>query len=395
MKILFVFGTRPEAIKMAPLIKGFEQQGSEFNVKICVTGQHREMLDQVLEIFEIVPDYDLNIMKKGQDLYDVTIGVIAGMKDVLSDANPDIVLVHGDTTTSTAAALAAFYKRIPVGHVEAGLRTHNMYNPWPEEMNRNITGRIASYHFAPTATSKENLLKEAIPEENIFVTGNTVIDALLLTRDKIEGNQQLTAEIMEKMVNAGISAKQIQDWSDNTRKLVLITGHRRENFGEGFLNICHAIKELAQKFPEVDFVYPVHLNPNVRKPVADILLEAGLPNIAIIEPLDYMPFVFMMGKSYLILTDSGGVQEEAPSLGKPVLVMRETTERPEAVEAGTVRLIGTGKDAIIHHVSELLTDASVYNVMQKALNPYGDGFSSQRIIQQIALMKEKDSLATI
>lgn len=398
MKVLFVFGTRPEAIKMAPLIKGFEKYPEEFSVKICVTGQHREMLDQVLDIFEIEPDYDLNIMKKGQDLYDVTIGVIGGMRDVLNDADPDIVMVHGDTTTSTAAALAAFYKRIPVGHVEAGLRTHNKYNPWPEEMNRSLTGRIASYHFAPTITSRNNLLQEAIPEETIFVTGNTVIDALHLTLDKINNSGELATEIINNLVAAGISAQQIQSWgkgADGGRRLVLITGHRRENFGDGFLNICHAIRELALKFKEVDFVYPVHLNPNVRKPVSDILMAAGLPNIFIIEPLDYMPFVFMMSKSYLILTDSGGVQEEAPSLGKPVLVMRETTERPEAVEAGTVRLIGTAKEPVIHHVSELLTNEAVYNAMQKALNPYGDGLSSQRIIGQIAMIKEKNSLAAM
>lgn len=398
MKILFVFGTRPEAIKMAPLVKEFEKQAGEFNVKVCVTGQHREMLDQVLDIFEIVPDYDLNIMKKGQDLYDVTVGVIAGMRDVLTDAVPDIVLVHGDTTTSTAAALAAFYKRIPVGHVEAGLRTHNRYNPWPEEMNRNITGRISSYHFAPTITSKNNLLREAIPEEDIFVTGNTVIDALHLTLDKIENNGKLLTEITAKLVASGISVNQIREWEKGEaggRRLVLITGHRRENFGEGFSNICYAIKELAAEFPEVDFVYPVHLNPNVRKPVSDILTAAALPNIFIIEPLDYMPFVFMMSKSYLILTDSGGVQEEAPSLGKPVLVMRETTERPEAVEAGTVKLIGTDRAAVVHHVSQLLTDENIYNTMQKAINPYGDGLSSQRIVALMTAMKAKHHLVTI
>jgi UDP-N-acetylglucosamine 2-epimerase (non-hydrolysing) len=387
-RILLVFGTRPEAIKMAPLVKEFQLHPDKFETIVCVTAQHREMLDQVLNLFEINPDYDLNLMKQGQDLYDITSKVILGMRDVLSEVKPDLVLVHGDTTTSTASALAAFYQQIPVGHIEAGLRTHNIYSPWPEEMNRQITGRIATYHFSPTETSKSNLLKEGIKESNIFVTGNTVIDALHIVLEQIRTKPKLETTVLSLLSKNGISENLCSSWIDNKRKLVLITGHRRENFGEGFINICKAIKELAEKYPEVDFVYPMHLNPNVRKPISEVFGEISdnscnlRSNVHFIEPLEYLPFVYLMSKSYLVLTDSGGIQEEAPGLGKPVLVMRDTTERPEALEAGTVILVGTKKDVIFDKVSELIEDTKTYKTMSKANNPYGDGKSCQRIIEK-------------
>ena len=376
-KVLLVFGTRPEAIKMAPLVKKF-QEDSEFQTIVCVTAQHREMLDQVLDIFDIKPDYDLNIMKQGQDLYDITSRVLLGLRDVLNETNPDVVLVHGDTTTSTAAALAAFYKQIPVAHVEAGLRTNNIYSPWPEEMNRRITGRIATYHLAPTELSRQNLLKENVDNQNIIITGNTVIDALLWVVNKIKSDANLAETLQINIKNNGYDIDRIED----KRKLVLITGHRRENFGEGFRNICNAIKTLSIKYPDVDFVYPMHLNPNVRKPIAEIFGsdkdKSG--NTFFIEPLDYLNFVFLMEKADIILTDSGGIQEEAPSLGKPVLVMRDNTERPEALEAGTVKLVGTDYDKIINEVSELLENEESYNKMSKAVNPYGDGSACKRIV---------------
>ncbi|MBQ3595255.1 MAG: UDP-N-acetylglucosamine 2-epimerase (non-hydrolyzing) [Bacteroidales bacterium] len=376
-KVLLVFGTRPEAIKMAPLVKKF-QEDSEFQTIVCVTAQHREMLDQVLDIFDIKPDYDLNIMKQGQDLYDITSRVLLGLRDVLSETNPDVVLVHGDTTTSTAAALAAFYKQIPVAHVEAGLRTNNIYSPWPEEMNRRITGHIATYHLAPTELSRQNLLKENVDNQNIIITGNTVIDALLWVVNKIKSDANLADTLQINIKNNGYDIDRIED----KRKLVLITGHRRENFGEGFRNICNAIKTLSIKYPDVDFVYPMHLNPNVRKPIAEIFGndkdKSG--NTFFIEPLDYLNFVFLMEKADIILTDSGGIQEEAPSLGKPVLVMRDNTERPEALEAGTVKLVGTDYDKIINEVSELLDNEESYNKMSKAVNPYGDGSACKRIV---------------
>ena len=376
-KVLLVFGTRPEAIKMAPLVKKF-QEDSEFQTIVCVTAQHREMLDQVLDIFDIKPDYDLNIMKQGQDLYDITSRVLLGLRDVLNETNPDVVLVHGDTTTSTAAALAAFYKQIPVAHVEAGLRTNNIYSPWPEEMNRRITGRIATYHLAPTELSRQNLLKENVDNQNIIITGNTVIDALLWVVNKIKSDANLADTLQINIKNNGYDIDRIED----KRKLVLITGHRRENFGEGFRNICNAIKTLSIKYPDVDFVYPMHLNPNVRKPIAEIFGndkdKSG--NTFFIEPLDYLNFVFLMEKADIILTDSGGIQEEAPSLGKPVLVMRDNTERPEALEAGTVKLVGTDYDKIINEVSELLEKEESYNKMSKAVNPYGDGSACKRIV---------------
>lgn len=375
--VLLVFGTRPEAIKMAPLVKKF-QEDSEFQTIVCVTAQHREMLDQVLDIFDIKPDYDLNIMKQGQDLYDITSRVLLGLRDVLNETNPDVVLVHGDTTTSTAAALAAFYKQIPVAHVEAGLRTNNIYSPWPEEMNRRITGRIATYHLAPTELSRQNLLKENVDNQNIIITGNTVIDALLWVVNKIKSDANLADTLQINIKNNGYDIDRIED----KRKLVLITGHRRENFGEGFRNICNAIKTLSIKYPDVDFVYPMHLNPNVRKPIAEIFGndkdKSG--NTFFIEPLDYLNFVFLMEKADIILTDSGGIQEEAPSLGKPVLVMRDNTERPEALEAGTVKLVGTDYDKIINEVSELLDNEESYNKMSKAVNPYGDGSACKRIV---------------
>lgn len=376
-RVLLVFGTRPEAIKMAPLVKEFEKNPDRFETVVCVTGQHREMLDQVLQIFGIQPDYDLDIMKPGQDLYDITARVLIGMRDVLRNVQPDVVLVHGDTTTSTAAALAAFYRQIPVGHVEAGLRTYNMYSPWPEEMNRQITSRIATYHFSPTLLSRQNLLQEGIKEEQIIVTGNTVIDALYMVIDKIKGNRELEIEL------AGLLNKNGYDISrlSGGRKMVLITGHRRENFGEGFVQICRAIKDLTLKYPEVDFIYPMHLNPNVRRPIHEVFGEelSGLNNMFFIEPLEYLSFVYLMEKSTIILTDSGGIQEEAPSLGKPVLVMRNTTERPEALEAGTVKLVGTDYDKIMNEVSVLLDDQTSYEKMSKAVNPYGDGFACSRI----------------
>lgn len=380
-KIMLVFGTRPEAIKMAPLVKEFQKNSDRFETIVCVTGQHREMLDQVLKIFDIIPDYDLNIMKQGQDLYDVTARVLVGMRDVLKEAKPDVVLVHGDTTTSTAAALAAFYQQIPVGHVEAGLRTHNIYSPWPEEMNRQITGRIATYHFAPTPLSKQNLLKEGVKEENIFVTGNTVIDALYRVVDKIKNDSELNGELKNILKTSGYDVNRLNDG----KKLVLITGHRRENFGDGFISMCTAIKDLTNKYPDVDFVYPMHLNPNVRKPIHEVFGEdlSGLGNMFFIEPLEYLSFVYLMEKSTIVLTDSGGIQEEAPGLGKPVLVMRDTTERPEALEAGTVKLVGTNYDQIVNEVSALLDNEEYYEKMSKAVNPYGDGLACGRIVHQL------------
>ncbi len=380
-KVMLVFGTRPEAIKMAPLVKEFQKNAEKIDTIVCVTGQHREMLDQVLQIFDIQPDYDLNIMKQGQDLYDVTAKVLTGMRDVLKEAKPDVVLVHGDTTTSTAAALAAFYQQIPVGHVEAGLRTHNIYSPWPEEMNRQITGRIATYNFAPTALSRKNLLSEGVQEEKITVTGNTVIDALHIVVDKIKADESLQQELAGILKSAGYDVSRLA----NGKKLVLITGHRRENFGEGFINMCTAIKDLTIKYPDVDFVYPMHLNPNVRKPIHEVFGDDlnGLGNMFFIEPLEYLSFVFLMEKATIVLTDSGGIQEEAPGLGKPVLVMRDTTERPEALEAGTVKLVGTDYNKIVTEVSMLLDDKDAYNAMSKAVNPYGDGFACSRIVNAL------------
>ena len=376
--ILLVFGTRPEAIKMCPLVKEFKRFPDIFDTKVCVTGQHREMLDQVLHIFDIHPDYDLNIMKQGQDLYDITSRVLLGMRDILKEVKPDVVLVHGDTTTSTAAALAAFYQQIPVGHVEAGLRTYNIYSPWPEEMNRQITSRIATYNFAPTPLSKSNLMKENVKEDSIWVTGNTVIDALQQVARQIMQNDSIAIEISNGLRQAGYDVSRL----DANRKLVLITGHRRENFGQGFINICTALRDLASLFPDVDFVYPMHLNPNVRNPILQVFGETPTEckNMFFIEPLEYLSFVYLMEKSYLVLTDSGGIQEEAPGLGKPVLVMRDTTERPEAVDAGTVRLVGTDYDAIISSVTELLTDTTIYSRMSNAINPYGDGKACSRIV---------------
>lgn len=368
---MLVFGTRPEAIKMAPLVKEFQARANEFDTIVCVTGQHREMLKQVLELFDIKPDYDLEIMKEGQDLYDVTTRVLLGMREVLKKTKPDVVLVHGDTTTSTAAALAAFYQQIPVGHVEAGLRTHNIYSPWPEEMNRQLTGRMTSYHFAPTELSRDNLLAEGIATDRIFITGNTVIDALQQVVTRVKGNADLRNEVSRKLLQFGYDVNRLEAG----RRLVLITGHRRENFGEGFLNICRAIQTLSKRFPEVDFVYPMHLNPNVRKPIREIFGDnlGGLDNLFFIEPLEYLQFVTLMDRSSIVLTDSGGIQEEAPGLGKPVLVMRDTTERPEAVKAGTVKLVGTDYNQIVDNVEKLLTDNAAYAEMSRANNPYGDG----------------------
>lgn len=377
-KILLVFGTRPEAIKMAPLVKKLQQMPEEFQTIVCVTGQHREMLDQVLRLFYITPEYDLNIMKPNQDLYDITSRILLGMRDVLREVQPDIVLVHGDTTTSMAAALAAFYQQIPVGHVEAGLRTGNIYSPWPEEMNRLITGRITTHHFSPTPLAKENLLREHVDEKQIIVTGNTVIDALQMVVERLKNDELLANEVAAKINQMGYDVQRL----DGNRRMVLITGHRRENFGEGFLNICHAIKHLAEQYKDVDFVYPMHLNPNVRKPVLEILGDKA-ENVFLIEPLDYLPFVYMMQHSTLILTDSGGVQEEAPGLGKPVLVMRDTTERPEAVEAGTVLLVGTDQQKIEQGVTMLLEDAATYRKMSEAVNPYGDGLACERIVKKL------------
>lgn len=368
---MLVFGTRPEAIKMAPLVKEFQARANEFDTIVCVTGQHREMLKQVLELFDIKPDYDLEIMKEGQDLYDVTTRVLLGMREVLKKTKPDVVLVHGDTTTSTAAALAAFYQQIPVGHVEAGLRTHNIYSPWPEEMNRQLTGRMATYHFVPTELSRDNLLAEGIATDRIFITGNTVIDALQQVVTRVKGNADLRNEVSRKLLQFGYDVNRLEAG----RRLVLITGHRRENFGEGFLNICRAIQTLSKRFPEVDFVYPMHLNPNVRKPIREIFGDnlGGLGNLFFIEPLEYLQFVTLMDRSSIVLTDSGGIQEEVPGLGKPVLVMRDTTERPEAVKAGTVKLVGTDYNQIVDNVEKLLTDNAAYAEMSRANNPYGDG----------------------
>lgn len=378
-RIMLVFGTRPEAIKMAPLVKEFQKCPDNFETVVCVTGQHREMLDQVLHIFDINPDYDLNIMRQGQDLYDVTSRVLLGMRDVLKEVKPDIVLVHGDTTTSTAAALASFYQQISVGHVEAGLRTHNIYSPWPEEMNRQLTGRIATYHFAPTPLSRQNLLNEGISNNRIFVTGNTVIDALYWVVDKIKSDKDLDAELVTALKTAGYD-------TCSGKRIVLITGHRRENFGDGFINICNAIKDLSCRYPDVDFVYPMHLNPNVRRPIHEVFGQdlSDLGNMFFIDPLEYLSFVYLMEKSSVVLTDSGGIQEEAPGLGKPVLVMRETTERPEALEAGTVKLVGTDYNRIVEEVSVLLDSSEAYERMSRAVNPYGDGKACGRIISKLA-----------
>lgn len=378
-KIMLVFGTRPEAIKMCPLVKEFQKLADEFHTIVCVTGQHREMLDQVLKIFEVTPDIDLNIMKQGQDLTDVTVRILTGMRDVFKECRPDVVLVHGDTTTSTAAAMAAFYAQIPVGHVEAGLRTHNIYSPWPEEMNRQVTGRIATYNFAPTPLSEKNLIEEKAMGE-IYVTGNTVIDALHLVVNKLKTDAELAKEQDAILLNAGYDVARLADG----KKLVLITGHRRENFGDGFIRMVTAMKDLSEKYPEVDFVYPMHLNPNVRKPIHEVFGEdLTRHNFFFIEPLQYLEFVHLMSKSTIVLTDSGGIQEEAPGLGKPVLVMRDTTERPEALEAGTVKLVGTDYDKIVSEVSQLLDDATYYDTMSKAVNPYGDGLACGRIVNAL------------
>lgn len=396
-KVMLVFGTRPEAIKMCPLVKEFQKYPEDFETIVCVTGQHREMLDQVLRIFEVTPDYDLNIMKQGQDLYDVTARVLTGMREVLAEAKPEVVLVHGDTTTSTASALAAFYQQIPVGHVEAGLRTHNIYSPWPEEINRQITGRIATYNFAPTPLSEKNL-REENAQGQIFVTGNTVIDALRMVVEKLKNDPALAAEQEQVLLEAGYDVTRLNDnhndkASQAKRKLVLITGHRRENFGDGFISMVTAMKDLSEKYPEVDFVYPMHLNPNVRKPIHEVF--TGMESLALgegwgqahnfffIEPLQYLEFVYLMEKSYLVLTDSGGIQEEAPGLGKPVLVMRDTTERPEALTSGTVHLVGTNHDLIVSEVSTLIDDAAAYRKMSTAVNPYGDGKACNRIVNHL------------
>lgn len=376
--ILLVFGTRPEAIKMAPLVKKLQQYPEQFRTVVCVTGQHRQMLDQVLNLFEITPDYDLNIMKPNQDLYDITSRILLGMRDVIKEVEPDIVLVHGDTTTSTASALAAFYQQIPVGHVEAGLRTGNIYSPWPEEMNRLITSRIATLNFSPTPLAEQNLLREGIKADSIIVTGNTIIDALQMVVERLKNDTTLSGEVQTIVKHMGYDTARLCEG----KRMVLITGHRRENFGEGFLNICHAIKHLAEQYKDVDFVYPMHLNPNVRKPVLEILGEST-ENVFLIEPLDYLPFVYMMQQSTLILTDSGGVQEEAPGLGKPVLVMRDTTERPEAVEAGTVLLVGTDQQKIEQGVTMLLEDTDTYHKMSEAINPYGDGLACERMVKRL------------
>ena len=383
--IMLVFGTRPEAIKMCPLVKEFQKYPNDFKTVVCVTGQHREMLDQVLYIFDIKPDYDLNIMKQGQDLTDVTARVLAGMRDVFAECRPDVVLVHGDTTTSTASALAAFYQQIPVGHIEAGLRTHNIYSPWPEEMNRQITGRIATYNFSPTSLSRENLLREAAMGQ-IYVTGNTVIDALHMVVSRLKEDESLRS-LQETVLSA--AGYDIGRLNNSGRRIVLITGHRRENFGDGFINMCTAIRDLTKKYPDVDFIYPMHLNPNVRKPIHEVFGEnlSNLGNMFFIEPLQYLEFVYLMEKSTIVLTDSGGIQEEAPGLGKPVLVMRDTTERPEALKSGTVRLVGTDYNKIVSEVSVLLDDASAYESMSKAVNPYGDGKACERIVNTFLLEK--------
>ena len=394
-KVMLVFGTRPEAIKMCPLVKEFQKYPNDFETIVCVTGQHREMLDQVLTIFDVKPDYDLNIMKQGQDLYDVTARVLTGMRDVFKECKPDVVLVHGDTTTSTAAALAAFYQQIPVGHVEAGLRTHNIYSPWPEEMNRQITGRIATYNFSPTPLSESNL-KEEKAQGQIFVTGNTVIDALHMVVDKLKSDPALAAEQENVLRAAGYDVNRLNSTLSTDsqlstlnsqlqqRKLVLITGHRRENFGDGFISMVTAMKDLSEKYPDVDFVYPMHLNPNVRKPIHEVFGEdLTRPNFFFIEPLQYLEFVYLMEKSTVVLTDSGGIQEEAPGLGKPVLVMRDTTERPEALKSGTVHLVGTNHDLIVNEVSTLLDDPAAYERMSHAVNPYGDGKACNRIVRAL------------
>jgi len=387
-RILIVFGTRPEAIKMAPVVKEFQKHTDHFETVVCVTAQHREMLDQVLGIFDIVPDIDLNIMQAGQDLTDVTTRVLTGMRDVLKEVRPDVVFVHGDTTTSAATALAAFYQQIPVAHVEAGLRTHNIYSPWPEEVNRQITGRIATWHFAPTSLNRQNLIREGVPDDRIIVTGNTVIDALYMVLDKIANTPGIVEEIEKELDANSLPVPLVRKWNGNEgeRRMVLITGHRRENFGDGFINICEAVRDLAHDHQDVDFVYPVHLNPNVRKPVQEILEIKGSSsekNIYLIEPVQYLPFVYLMQKCVLVLTDSGGIQEEAPGLGKPVLVMRNTTERPEGIDAGTVRLTGADRQAIITEVNKLLRDTHYYKNMSEAVNPYGNGEASMRIIKNI------------
>ena len=384
--IMLVFGTRPEAIKMAPLVKEFQKYPDKFRTTVCVTGQHREMLDQVLNIFDVVPDYDLNIMKSGQDLYDITSRILLGMRDIFSQTKPDVVMVHGDTTTSMAAALAAFYQQIRVGHVEAGLRTNNIYSPWPEEMNRQITGRIATYHFSPTSLGRDNLLHEGVHSDRIWVTGNTVIDALYAIVGRIKHNEALQSSLKKVLDRAGYDVDRLSN-ENSFRRLVLITGHRRENFGEGFLQICHAIKTLSETYTSVDFVYPMHLNPNVREPIKEFFSGVFQGNLFFIEPLEYLPFVYLMEKSDLVLTDSGGIQEEAPSLGKPVLVMRDTTERPEALDAGTVKLVGTDYDKIVSEVSSLLDNTEYYKEMSRAINPYGDGHASEQIVA--ALMEQK------
>ena len=373
-KILIVFGTRPEAIKMAPLVKEFEKHKRDFNVRVCVTAQHRSMLDQVLSIFKIKVHYDLNIMKPNQDLYDITSSVLLKMRDVIRDFKPDIVFVHGDTTTTSATSLSSFYEKIPVAHIEAGLRTGNIYSPWPEEMNRKLTGAIARYHFSPTATSMQNLLKENVPKKNIYVTGNTVIDALFIILKRLKNEIKLNYQIEREIIEKGYDV-------NRKRKLILVTGHRRENFGEGFINICKALKEIALKYKDFDILYPVHLNPNVQKPVYGLLSK--ISNIFLIEPIDYLPFVYLMNKAYIIITDSGGIQEEAPSLGKPVLVMRNTTERPEAVTAGTVKLVGTDRKKIVNETSKLIDNKKLYLKMSKAHNPYGDGKACQRILKYL------------
>lgn len=375
-KVILVFGTRPEAIKMAPLVKEFQKYTDKYETICCVTGQHRQMLDQVLGIFEIVPDYDLDIMQEGQDLFDVTSRVLYGMRDILAKEKPDMVFVHGDTTTSMATALAAFYKQIPVAHIEAGLRTYNKYSPWPEEINRQITGRITSLHFTPTESSKKNLLNEGVADNQILVTGNTVIDSLFSVLNIVRNNRALQDKISNSLIAKGYNINGLTI----SKKLILITGHRRENFGEGFINICNAIKALTLKYPDVDFIYPMHLNPNVRQPIEQIFGKNDINNIYFIEPLDYLSFIYLMDKSYIILTDSGGIQEEAPSLGKPVLVMRDTTERPEAIDAGTVELVGTNESKIINSVSKLLDDEIYYEKISKANNPYGDGLACARIV---------------
>ena len=372
MKVMVVFGTRPEAIKMAPLVKGLQAKAGEIETVVCVTAQHREMLDQVLKLFDIVPEHDLNIMKPGQDLFDITSNILLGLKGVLQQEKPDLVLVHGDTTTTLATSLAAYYARVPVGHVEAGLRTGNKHSPFPEEMNRKLTGSIADIHFAPTAASRDNLLREGIAADAIHVTGNTVIDALLAVVDKLRNDTALKAELAQRF-----------SFLNPERRLILVTGHRRENFGEGFQNICEALADIAAEHDDVEILYPVHLNPNVRQPVNDILAARGLANVHLIEPVDYLPFLYLMDRSYIIVTDSGGIQEEAPSLGKPVLVMRDTTERPEAVEAGTVKLVGTSREAIVSEARRLLVDGDAYTTMSRAHNPYGDGNAVQRIVQAV------------